>query len=302
VRAAADAWLRAYAGRRSRLSALVVLLAGAAALTAVLGTFYLTRDAREVIAFTRLATDLEHAQVSQVAWAGPDWAYQLVMNPQIIWTTQRVALLPVVVLVWLVPLAAVFARRAPARDDEEHWAFLDAGGTLSIPPLARHLLRPLLVGLSVGAAFLLAELVLRVSLHYGIGAHTRARDEFLFAFFAWQLGLAVLVQGAAGAVATAISGHRARVVDGLAAAFIAGSIAVVGIMAGPTVGGCIDPASINPGPCSWDIEGSFFWNTYRQVVVQGALAALAGGLATLGVLAVLQWRKQAEALRPAGAT
>jgi hypothetical protein len=135
-----------------------------------------------------------------------------------------------------------------------------------------------------------------------MSADTRARDELILAFFAWQLGLALLAQGAAGAVATAISGHRARVVDGLAAAFLTGSIAVVGIMAGPTVGGCVDPASINPGPCSWDIPAGFFWDTYRQVVVQGAIAALAGGLATLGVLAVLRWREQGEALRAAGAT
>lgn len=301
VRAAADAWLRAYAGRRSRLSALLVLLAGAAALTAVLGVFYLTRDAREVIGFARLATDLQHKQIGQVAWAGPEWAYQLVMNPQIVWTLQRVALLPVVVLVWLVPLAAAFARRPPARDEQERWAFLDPGGRLSIPPFARHLLRPLLVGLAAGAAFLVAELFLRMGLHYGMSADTRARDELILAFFAWQLGLALLAQAAAGAVATAISGHHARVVDGLAAAFITGSIAVFGIMGGPTAGGCVDPISINPGPCSWDIPASFVWNTYRQVVVQGAIAALAAGLATLGVLALVRLRKPAEGLSPAGA-
>jgi hypothetical protein len=92
-------------------------------------------------------------------------------------------------------------------------------------------------------------------------------------------------------------------VDGLAAAFLTGSIAIVGIMGGPTAGGCVGPVSINPGPCSWDIPASFFWNTYRQVVVQGAIAALAGGLATLGVLALLHLREQAdEGLSPAGAT
>ncbi len=301
VRAAADAWLRASAGRRPRLSAVAVLLVGAAVLTAVLGVFYVSRDSREVIDITRLATGLQHAQVDQVAWAGPEWAYQLVMNPQIVWSVQRLALLPVVVLVWLVPLAAAFARKPPASDEQERWAFLDPGGRLSIPPFARHLLRPLLVGLGVGAAFLLAELLLRLGLHYGMSADTRARDELILAFFAWQLALALLAQGVAGAIATAISGHRARVVDGLAAAFLTGSIAVVGIMGGPTAGGCVNPISINPGPCSWDIPASFFWNTYRQVVVQGALAALAGGLVTLCVLALLRLRRPAEGLSPAGA-
>ena len=82
---------------------------------------------------------------------------------------------------------------------------------------------------------------------------------------------------------------------------LTGSIAVVGIMGGPTAGGCVSPVSINPGPCSWDIPASFFWNTYRQIVVEGALAALATGLATLGVLALVHLRAPAEDLRPAGA-
>ena len=301
VRSGADAWLRAGAGRRPRLSAVVSLLAAAAVLTVVLGLFYLTRDTREVIGISRFATDVQHQQIGQVTWGMPDWAYQLVMNPQIIWTVQRGELMFVLLLVLLVPLAAAYFRRPPARDDEERWAFLDPGGTLSIPPLARHLLRPLLVGLAVGAAFLISELVLRAGLHYGMDASTRARDELILAFFAWQVALAIIAQGAAGAIATAISGHRARVVDGLAAAFVTGSIAVVGIMGGPTAGGCVSPVSLNPGPCSWDIPASFFWNTYRQIVVEGAIAALATGLVTLGVLALVHLRAPAEDLRPAGA-
>jgi uncharacterized membrane protein len=162
-------------------------------------------------------------------------------------------------------------------------------------------LRPLLVGIAAGAAFLIAELVLRAGLHYGMSADTRARDELILAFFAWQVALALIAQSVAGAVGTAISGHPARVVDGLGAAFVTGSIAVVGIMGGPTAGGCVDPVSINPGPCSWDIPASFFWNTYRQVVVEGAIAALAAGLVTLAVLALVHLRAPAEDLTPAGA-
>ena len=301
VRASADAWLRAGAGRRPRLSATASLLAAAGVLTIVLGVFYVTRDAREVIGFARSATDLQHEQIGQVTWGMPDWVYQLVMNPQLIWTVQRGELLAVLLVVLFVPLAAAAARRPPARDDEERWAFLDPGGALSIPPLVRHLLRPLIVGLAVGAAFLIAELVLRAGLHYGMSADTRGRDELILAFFAWQVALALIAQGAAGAIATAISGHRARLVDGLGAAFVTGSIAVLGILGGPTAGGCVDPVSINPGPCSWDIPASFFWNTYRQVVVEGALAALAAGLVTVGVLTLVRLRQTTEDLRPAGA-
>jgi Zn-dependent protease with chaperone function len=301
VRCGADAWLRAGAGRRPRMSSILSLLAAAGVLTVVLGVFYVTRDSREVIGVSRIATDLQHAQIGQVVWAMPEWAYQLVLNPQLIWTVQRGELMAVLLVVILVPLAAALARPPPARAGGGGWGLLHAGGTLSIPPLARHLLRPLLVGLAAGAAFLIAELALRVGLHYGMSADTRARDELIFAFFAWQVALALIAQGAAGAVATAISGHRARVVDGLGAAFVTGSIAVVGIMGGPTAGGCVDPVSINPGPCSWDIPASFFWNTYRQVVVEGAVVALAAGLVTLGVLALVHLRAPAEDLTPASA-
>jgi Zn-dependent protease with chaperone function len=301
VRACADAWLRAYAGRRPGLAALAGLLTAAGVLTLVLAVFYISRDSRELVGGIKQVTGLQHEAVGQVVWAGPEWVWQLALNPQLVWTVQRIELLPVVVLAWLVPLAAVLARRAPAAAEQERWAFLDAGGRLRVPSLSPHLLRPLLVGLAAGAAFLVAEVVLRLGLHYGMGADLRARDELILAFFAWQIALALLAQAAAGAVATAISGHRARVVDGLAAAFITGSIAALGILAGPTAGGCVDPLSINSGPCSWTIPADFFWDTYRQVVVQGALAALAAGLLTLGVLALLRRHEPAEELRPAEA-
>ena len=301
IRAGADAWLRAYAGRRPGLAALAGLLTAAGVLTLVLAVFYISRDSRELVGGIKQVTGLQHEAVGQVVWAGPEWVWQLALNPQLVWTVQRIELLPVVVLVWLVPLAAVLARRTPAGAEQERWAFLDAGGRLRVPSLSPHLLRPLLVGLGAGAAFLIAEVVLRLGLHYGMGADLRTRDELILAFFAWQIALAILAQAAAGAVATAISGHRARVVDGLAAAFLAGSIAALGILAGPTAGGCVDALSINSGPCSWTIPADFFWNTYRQVVVQGAIAALATGLVTLGVLALIRRHEPAEGLRPAGA-
>jgi Zn-dependent protease with chaperone function len=301
VRAGADAWLRAYAGRRPGLAALAGLLMAAGVLTIVLGVFYVSRESRELVSVVKQATGLQHEAVGQVVWAGPEWVWQLALNPQLLWIVQRIELLPVVVLAWLVPLAAAIARRAPAVAEQERWAFLDAGGRLRIPSLSPHLLRALLVGVGAGAAFLVAETLLRLGLHYGMSADLRARDELILAFFAWQIALALLAQGAAGAVATAVSGHRARVVDGLAAAFLAGSIAALGILGGPTAGGCVDPLSVNSGSCSWTIPADFFWDTYRQVVVQGALAALAAGLATLGVLALLRRHEPAEGLHPAGA-
>jgi hypothetical protein len=300
IRACASVWLRSLAGRRPSAAGLAGLLAGGGVLTVVMGVFYVTRDTRPVIGIARQATALDHELVSRVAWAGPEWLWQLVMNPQLVWTLQRVELLPAAVLVWAFPLAAVLLRRRPATREQTRWAFLDTGGELLVPALASHVLRPLLVGLAAGGAFLLAELLLRIGIRVGVDAPTRARDELLFAFYAWQVVLALAAQAAAGAVATALSGHRARVLDGLAAAFLAGSIAVFGIVAGPSAAGCVDPIALNPGPCAWSVDAGFTWDVYRQVVVEGALAALAAGLAVVAVLALAHRREPADELQPAG--
>jgi hypothetical protein len=81
---------------------------------------------------------------------------------------------------------------------------------------------------------------------------------------------------------------------------VTGSIAVVGIVAGPSAAGCVDAIALNPGPCAWSASADFAWVVYRQVVAEGALAALAAGLATVGVLAVLRRREPVEELQPAG--
>ena len=300
IRSCSAAWLRSLGGRSPRAATLVGLVAGAGLLTIVLGVFYVTRDTRDVIGIARQASGAQHDQVDQVISAGPEWLWQLALNPQLEWTLLRPLILPALILVWAFPLAAVLLRRQPASEAETRWAFLDPGGRLEVPPLASHVLRPLLVGLAAGAAFLLAELLLRVGIRNGVGAATRQRDELLLAFVAWQIMLALAFQLAAGAVATAISGHRARVIDGLAAAFVTGSIATFGIVAGPSAAGCVDPIAINSGPCTWSISADFTWILYRQIVAEGALLALAAGIVTAGVLALVHRRAPAPGLQPAG--
>ena len=269
-------------------------------MTIVMGVFYVSRDLRPTIGISKTATDLQHDLISQVTWGMPEWVYQLVMNPQLLWTLQRPVILPALLVVIGLPLAAAFVRRARA-DIDTSWAFLDPGGRLELPPVDFHPLRPLAVGLAGGCAFLLAEIVLRAGLHAGVEAFTRAEDAFLLGFFSWQVALAVLAQTAVAAVATAVSLHRTRVFDGLVAALIAGSIAALGILAGPTAGGCVDALSINSGRCGWDVPADFAWDVYRQVVVLGAVAALAASLVTLGVLALAHRHEAGDELRTAGA-
>ena len=73
----------------------------------------------------------------------------------------------------------------------------------------------------------------------------------------------------------------------------------LGIIGGPAAGGCVTPLSLNPGPCAWTIEATFSWHVFQQLITQGAIAGLAGGLVVVGVKALLH-RKPAEELRPAG--
>jgi hypothetical protein len=48
---------------------------------------------------------------------------------------------------------------------------------------------------------------------------------------------------------------------------------------------------MNPGACAWDVDASFSWFVLRQVVAEGAVVALAGGLFVVGVQALRRRRR-----------
>jgi hypothetical protein len=85
--------------------------------------------------------------------------------------------------------------------------------------------------------------------------------------------------------------ERMPLVGALAAAFTAGAIATTGIVVAPSVAGCVDQIAMNPGPCAWQVDAGFTWFVLRQVVVEGALAALAGGIVVLGYQTVRGLRR-----------
>jgi len=110
-----------------------------------------------------------------------------------------------------------------------------------------------------------------------------------------MVALAILVQLVAGAAGA----WRGGLVGALGASFVAGCFGWLGIIGGPTAGGCVTPLSLNPGPCAWTIESTFSWHVFQQLIAQGAIAGLAGGLVVVGVRALLH-RKHSEELQPAG--
>jgi hypothetical protein len=266
-------------------------------LTIALGAFYSLRLLREGITFSKTLTAEQHAQVDAVAWAGPRWLWQLVMDPQTLVLIGRPLIPLSIVLLWAFPLAAALVRRR--QTGEAPWAFLDPGGVLDLERPRVRLLRPFLLGVAGGLFCLAAYVLHRAGVHSFVERATRDRDEFVLSFFFWQIVIALAAQAVVGGVAAGFARDRARLAETLCAASVTGTIAVFGIVAGPVAGGCVDPISIRPGPCTWDVSGDFTWDVWRQVITQGAVAALLAGLVVLGAAALLRGRKTDAPLRPA---
>ncbi len=80
-----------------------------------------------------------------------------------------------------------------------------------------------------------------------------------------------------------------------------GCFAALAIVGGPAAGGCIEPLAMNPGPCAWTVPRAFSIDVLQQVLAEGMIAALASGLAVVGVRAWLARRQPAEQPVPASA-
>ena len=290
VGGSAGAWIRALAGSTRPTTVLVAgLLVASGVLSVFIGVFFAIFKTRPVNAFSREVGALDYERVSEVAWVGPKWLYQALWDVRALDVLTQPIVFASLVALWLFPLAAWRWRRDHVADAP--WAFLEPGGRLRIPLIGRVSLDWLWIGLIVGGAVVAGLLVLRLGLRAGVDGETRAEFEFLVAFFHWQLVLALLAQAGAGAVAAARSRSTGiPLVFALAAAFVTACIATSGIVVGPSLAGCIEPIAMNPGPCAWDVDAGFSWLILRQVVAQGAVAAVAGGLVALGLMALLSRR------------
>ena len=293
IRTSASWWLSALGGRRPGYAQAAGLLVAAAGLSVFMGVFYAVRSTRDVLAVSRLGSELQHAQVDEQVWAVPLRVWQFVMDAELLFIVTKPYFVPVLALLAFFPYAAFLVRR---RTRDAPWAFLDPGGVLRTPPLSHRPLEPLLVGAIAGLGFLVLAVIVRFGVHSGVSAETRATDAAILSFFVSMVSLALLVQLVAGAAGA----WRGGLVGALGAAFVAGCFGWLGIVGGPAAGGCVDALSLNPGPCAWTVESSFSWFVFKQVIAQGAVAGLAGGLAALGVRALVQRRHGAEELRPAG--
>ncbi|MGH3071589.1 MAG: M48 family metallopeptidase [Gaiellaceae bacterium] len=292
-RTAASWWLRALGGRRPTLALAGGLLVGGLALTAFTSVVVVTHDLRDALAVSRAASKAQQDAVDAAVWTVPEPVWQFVMDGELTFISHQPYLVPILVALVLFPLAAAFVRRRPS---EAPWAFLDPGGQLLTPPLPR--LRPLLplaIGVAAGLVMLALAAIVRLAMHSGVSAETRATDAALLSFFVAMVALALLVQLVAGALGAV----RGGLIGALGAAFVAGCFGWLAIVGGPAAGGCVDALSLNPGPCAWTVPAGFSWDVFKQVIAQGAVVALAGGLVVVAAEALLR-RRRAEELRPAG--
>jgi hypothetical protein len=293
IRTSASLWLQALGGRRSQVAETTGLLVAAAGLTVFMGVFYAVRNSREALELSRVGSELQHRSVDAEVWTVPLRVWQYVMDSELLVIVHKPYFVPVLALLSLFPLAAALVRRRPM---EASWAFLDPGGRLHTPPLRVRALQPLLIGTAAGIGFLILAAIVRLGMHYGVSAETRATDATILSFFVSMIALAILVQFVAGATAA----WRGGLVGALGASFVAGCFGWLGVVGGPTAGGCVAPLSLNPGPCAWTIDSTFSWHVFQQVIAQGAVAGLAGGLVTVGAYALLH-RRTATELHPAAA-
>ena len=130
IRTSASWWLRALGGRRPGYAQAAGLLVAAAGLSVFMGVFYAVRSTRDVLAVSRLASELEHAQVDAQVWAVPLRVWQFVMDAELLFIVTKPYFVPALALLAFFPYAAFLVRK---RTQDAPWAFLDPGGVLRTP-------------------------------------------------------------------------------------------------------------------------------------------------------------------------
>lgn len=291
-RTSASWWLRALGGRRPTLALTAGLLVGGFALTTFASVLYVTYDLRDALAISRAGTALQQDAVAATVWTVPEPVWQLVTDAELLVIAYKPYFVPVLAALVLFPYLSALVRTRP---DAAPWAFLEQGGRLQTPPLTLRPLLPLAIGAAAGVAFLLVAAVIRLAVHYGVSAETRATTAALGSILVGTISVALLVQLVAGA----LGALRGGLIGALGAAFVAGCFGWLAIVGGPMAGGCVPPLSLNPGPCAWTVEAGYSWAIFKQLIAQGAILGLAGGFLVVATQALLR-RRRAE-LQPAGA-
>jgi Zn-dependent protease with chaperone function len=288
-------WLSVWRSRSILPTALLVLVAGALALSA---WFAWWQDTGVVYAYSGLRMDsavvLEVLQADIDPGAGTPMMVELfavVLEP-----TYSLGRRPLVwaalMIVWIVPLLAWLPRR---RRNDPLWIDRksDAAVTQPPPPLRRVLTAALIGSASCWITIAAVSAYLRA-------AHDTADVGLTaIAHLMWTM-LALVLSGAAAAAAAGMLVNRYR----LPAALIAASLAWLGGAAGVfgllKLDGCVDALSVFGGGCA-QMPAATAWSHLELAVPYALVAAVAAAFAAVALTAVLARigrRRPAVAPRP----
>lgn len=228
-----------------------------------LGWLLYLRDLQEIFAIVAEVLAFEHDAVSAAVWAGPELAWTAVRHGVLLLVVQDGLTLPVLALMWALPLGVWLWRSRNRAPDERRGGF--------------EVRFALAVGIAGGVAFWLAHLTVRLVTRAAVAQETRDLAEYRLSFFVWAIVLALAVQVVVAAGVAARS-PRHPGIHALFAAFVTGLLAASGILVlNVAFGGTVD--------------SPFAWMVFRQVLNEGALLALpAAGAGALGGYAVRRVR------------
>ncbi|WP_217176767.1 M48 family metalloprotease [Streptomyces sp. AC495_CC817] len=233
------------------------LLAAALPFAVLLSGWMLLYDAGEALGPVHDSARELYALADASAPVGPYWLWALVEHPLTLRFTQWTPLVMALVAVWLFPVAAPWRRR-PSYDTG--WA--------------RHVL---LTSTATAAVFAWFQLLERALLRESVSQAVRGQDGFLLAFTYWQIGAAMLLQGAAAAVTVRVRRHdRPVLAFALLTAFVTGTLLTVVFFAGVVLAGCADALAMVPGRCALDLPLPLVRDTLLRILAGGFLCALAG--------------------------
>ena len=176
----------------------------------------------------------------------------------------------VLIGLWLLPVAALLRRPAPAGALD--WAVQDAGTQDGSPAFRLRTLWAPIRAASIRVIVLL--LVVRLLMRLALPEAARATDLARLWFVGGQVGLAVLAQ-AAVAFTIARKAGRTGWAFGMAAAWLVGWTASLAATALVQAGYCLDALAFGPGhSCAEGVDGALLWLFAGPITRMGALAAL----------------------------
>ncbi|WP_155375332.1 M48 family metalloprotease [Catellatospora vulcania] len=288
--AGARAWLPVLRGADSRWVWPAGIAATVTPFAVWFGIWLETRSAPYLIGRFYHLVAADFVTLGERLWEGPGFGLFSTVYPPLQLFAARPLVVPAFALACLYPFTALLRRPRAAPADRPADAGDDPVGSrpAGVPDLpgTRGLRSAVLAGLAGAGVFVLLTLALRAVLH-----QVAYDTPGLVSYHSYaQLALAVAVQAVLGGVLAARC--RRGLLLGQLAALTCAAAVIIGEQAASMIGRCVPMLRLRQNTCNAGVDLSYADFLLDQIVVQGALGALA-----VGVLVLLLQR--AAALVPA---